>query len=52
MPEVCIEARDVIERKADSKGRVRCGPEFADQRVEVAVIRVLDDEETDGEASN
>jgi len=44
MVETTVDAKDVIERKADDRGRVRLGTEYAERNVEVAVIEVLDDE--------
>jgi len=41
-----VELSDLVERKADSKGRVAIGPEKAGKKVTVAVIEV---EEADGE---
>jgi len=53
MVEVSIEAKDVIERKTDDRGRVRLGPEFADKTVEVAVVEVVEDEDSvAGQATN
>jgi len=40
-----VELSDMIERKADSKGRVAVGPEKAGKKVTVAVIEVEDVEE-------
>jgi len=44
MPEIRIDAVDVVERKADERGRVALGPEFADDVVEVAVIRRVEEQ--------
>lgn len=35
-----VELSDMVERKADSKGRVAVGPEKAGKKVTVAVIEV------------
>lgn len=40
---VVVDAVDIIERDADSKGRVTIGSEYADQTVKVAVLSVDDD---------
>lgn len=39
-----VELSDMVERKADSKGRVAIGPEKAGKKVTVAVIEVEDSE--------
>ena len=44
MPEIRIDAVDVVERKADERGRVALGTEFADDVVEVAVIRRVEEQ--------
>jgi hypothetical protein len=41
---VHVSPDSVQERSADGRGRVNLGTEFADKRVEVAVLEVLDDE--------
>jgi len=38
-----VELSDMKERKADSKGRVAIGPEYAGKEVTVAVIEVSDE---------
>lgn len=35
-----VELSDLVERKADSKGRVAIGPEYAGKKVTVAVVEV------------
>jgi hypothetical protein len=44
MAEVTIDATDVVERKADDRGRINLGTDLAGERVEVAVIEVKTDE--------
>ena len=38
-----VKATDIEERKADDRGRVTLGSEFADKRVTVAVLEVEDE---------
>jgi len=35
---------DIIEKKADSRGRITLGSEFSGKTVQVAVLEVVDDE--------
>lgn len=46
MVEITADAKEVVSRKADDRGRVRLGPEFADQDVEVAILDVEESDET------
>lgn len=41
--QVEVELSDLVERKADAKGRVAIGPEHAGKTVTVAVIEVKDE---------
>lgn len=45
MPTVNIEvdATDIVERTADSKGRVAIGPDHAGETVRVAVVETIDE---------
>ena len=46
MVEITIETQDLLERKADSRGRVKLPQsEFAGKKVEIAVVSVEEDEE-------
>lgn len=38
-----VEVSDLVERKADSKGRVAIGPEHAGKEVTVAIVEVEDE---------
>jgi len=38
-----VSAKDIEEKKADDRGRVTLGPEYADKNVTVAVIEVEDE---------
>lgn len=40
-----ISVSDLVERKADAKGRVALGPDKAGKTVTVAVVEVADDDE-------
>jgi len=40
-----VEVSDLVERKADSKGRVAVGPDKAGKKVTVAVVEVEDPDE-------
>ncbi len=40
-----VEIGDMVERKADSKGRVALGPENAGKKVTVAILEVEDTDE-------
>ena len=42
-----VEVGDLVERKADSKGRVAIGPDKAGKQVTVAVVEI-EDEAADG----
>ena len=39
-----VSAKDIDERKADDRGRVTLGAEYAGKKVTVAVLEVEDDE--------
>lgn len=39
-----VEVSDLVERKADGKGRVAIGPDKAGKKVTVAVLEVEEDE--------
>jgi hypothetical protein len=39
---VDVDPDDIETKKADSRGRVTLGPEYADKRVRVAVLEVVD----------
>lgn len=43
--QVEVELSDMIERKADSKGRIAVGPEKAGKKVTLAVIEVEEPDE-------
>jgi hypothetical protein len=43
--EVEVDAADLKDRKADERGRINLGTDFADAQVRVAVVEVLDDGE-------
>ncbi|WP_161781668.1 hypothetical protein [Halorubrum coriense] len=43
-----VEVSDLVERKADAKGRVAIGPDKAGKQVTLAVIEV-EDEDDDGD---
>jgi hypothetical protein len=43
--EVEVELSDMVERKADSKGRVAVGPDKAGKKVTLAVIEVEEPDE-------
>lgn len=43
--EIEVDPTNIVERKADGKGRVAIGPEYADKQVRVAVVEDLDNDE-------
>lgn len=44
MPEITIDAAEIKERKADSKGRVAIGPDHAGDTIRVALVEVVDEQ--------
>lgn len=49
MPEIQIEAAEIKERKADDRGRVNLGADYADAQVRVAVVEVVGDDHAETE---
>jgi hypothetical protein len=47
MVDVTIEADEIVQRKADARGRVTLGAEYGDADVTVAVVRGDGDDEHD-----